>query len=500
MPFMQRRKNRLHTPSSVKERQGYILRVVCLAMTGMLAFPAMAWAWSPLVCNSGIPGVGTSLYDTTGVCSSTAPIPIFSILACSFQQILNSVLSKVYCGVQYKLANIITASILLYVIIFGMMMVMGIVPITMKEASVRLMKIVFVWIFATNAAWGIGFGFKFLLGFIDGGMNWVLSIAAAPWGCSSSYVMETLDCMIASQLTAPFSDAGYRLMAFFSALSVAIFPIFMFFLYFLVKSIIVLVRSVITYLLGISVIAFLISMAPIFVSCALFKVTYTFFDSWLRYLISFAFQVVLVFASVALLLVIISNFGTNFVASLVNVIIPYNNTWWVSPVRMELNAVAVCPTGIGLGPYGPVLSCTSTNPADLVPPSAWVFQTGLMYFLLLNITSQVVIVFMFDTLNKNIPDIARQLAGPAYAPMLGGGGGSPYGGIHYPGESALSGAGMGAAQRVSGGAAAGIRSLLPGAVSPVRGRATAGEMTDESGATMSDELKKKIMELPTYRS
>jgi len=61
-----------------------------------------------------------------------------------------------------------------------------------------------------------------------------------------------------------------------------------------------LMRTLLSFLLALSTIAFLITLSPIFLSFMLFKVTYHFFESWLRYMVSYALQIIIVFAIISL--------------------------------------------------------------------------------------------------------------------------------------------------------------------------------------------------------
>ncbi len=75
---------------------------------------------------------------------------------------------------------------------------------------------------------------------------------------------------------------------------------------------------------ALSAIAFLIALSPIFLSFMLFQSTVHFFEDWLKYLISYTLQIVIVLAIIALWIAAMSLFG-GFFNELSNLIWPYQH-------------------------------------------------------------------------------------------------------------------------------------------------------------------------------
>src|SRR5690606_15084410 len=113
-----------------------------------------------------------------------------------------------------------------------------------------------------------------------------------------------------------------KVIGFFLVMLVVVPPITILAGYWLLLNLSVLVRGLITFILGVSALAFLIAMAPIFMSMMLFTATYRFFETWLRYMISFSLQIVLVFAVIALWLIATLYF-VQFFTELSRTIYPY---------------------------------------------------------------------------------------------------------------------------------------------------------------------------------
>jgi hypothetical protein len=390
----------------------------------LVLFPSTAFAYT-LQCSVGVPS-GGDVFLGVGNCNAFGLTNIFSGLNCNFQQILNEIVKRMYCGIQYRLADTLNAVILIYIMVYAIMFTLGLSALTAKEITTRMIKIALIWAFAMNASWGVGIAFYGLVGGIETAIGWVLNTLTGGTMTGHGFFLY-LDQLIFTQLTGGLTAEGYALLGFFATLFVLMPPVFFLFATYMITVLTALTRALISYLLGLSAIAFLISLGPIFISFAMFKSTYTFFDSWLKYLVSFALQIVMIFAATGLWLKVMSLFG-NFFMDLASRIVPYERIHSQGSFAFFKNTWGFCPSGRA----GNGLNCISGMPW---PPSAYANDAGFIFYLTFNLISLGVVVYAFDALLQAIPDIARQLSGPKYAPQLGGGHG--YGAVHLPGISGM---------------------------------------------------------------
>lgn len=387
-----------------------------LITSGLMAFffafaplPALA---AGLTCNAGQP---TGLYINQP-CAPMGLTNIFSGFVCTVQTTLDEILSYIYCGVQNAMIGPLSVAIGIFVAVYGLQLMMGLARATVGEVSSRLIKIALVYMFATQSAYGLGIAYGFFSAAMEEGVGWMLS-AVVPGivvpGVGASYSgFAVMDALIYNILTGPFSEGGMKLTGFIAVLSYIIPPVFFLFTYFTVKSAMILVRAVFTFLLALSALAFLMAMAPIFLSFALFRVTSRFFLDWINFLISFALQVVLVFAAVGMWFLMVGSLGQFFIY-LINIIVPVTEVVAFGPMRGPVNSWGICPYVITNG----VPTCTGGIPWL---PSQLVREGSFIYFLTINLVAISLVAYCFDTLMKMIPMLARQLAGPAYVPVLGG--------------------------------------------------------------------------------
>lgn len=431
-------------------------KALIVACALVLIWPDAAQA-ADLRCTNGVPS-GGGIFSGSAACDSFGVSQPFSTLNCYFQQNLNLVISRSYCGIQYNLAPVLNVAIVLFVMLYGIMFSFGLAALTAKELVVRLIKIALIWTFAMNAEWGVGMALFFLFGGIEEIVTWIMRIFPDMNAPDGLRFIEHLDYLIFQQLIGGFTIKGALLFGMFGILATLVFPVFLLFVVYMMTVMAALMRTVITYLVGLSAIGFLIALGPIFVSLALFKTTYTFFDSWLRYLISFALQVILVFAATALWLYVMFNFGGHFFQELMSILIPFgdraesqgtfaffkdthaicpmigNDLIWDRTVPLTLDQIQQRPSGIVYLDDG---EWTGRCRGGLDPwlPEKYASNGDFLAWLTENLITLGALVYAFDALLKMTPNFARQLAGPAFAPQLGGGTG--FGSVQMPGFSAI---------------------------------------------------------------
>lgn len=438
-------------------------------------------------------------------CGHTGSTRIFSNVLCNYVIILNEVLGRVYCGMQHTLADYVAIVLTIYVILFGVQILMGTTKLNSTEMVMRLIKIGLVWMFVGNANWAVNYLFTFFIDFANQGIWWTLGSLRDGGGQYFSTVIDMpdytanvsgttpvyvyIDDLIYSAISGPFVQTNAKVMILFAGLSYMFPPIFMIAAYWLWTTFTIFARTLISFVMSLSAIAFLICLSPIFFCFILFQPTINFFETWLKYMMSFSLQVIIVFACVALWIMAMSNF-VGFFNQLSNVIFTDVNLNRLNAVVVDSKSIGICPYIVTTGNTanattlrGPNVKCANPafdpyakmpdplNPDNVIPtPEALADQarlinlgkqdpaqsggasssganpacgtnsqlpagatqctlTRLNYYMIYHLITLIIIAYTFDALLKKAPYIAKELAGPQYVPILGQG----FGGLGYHG-------------------------------------------------------------------
>lgn len=421
-------------------------------MAAMILLPSEAFA-AALACLGPTPVSGSTLFDSTKYCTGITGIQdIFSGLVCDYNSIINDILSRVYCSIQDAVSMPIKLAATLYIAILGLQILMGYASLSAFDMMWRAVKLTLIVAFATEAAYGINVAYNFFIGAMNDGISWVLGALMPPaTGLTNQFcsppmpnaslpsemnAFRYMDYLVCKSVTGPFTEQGAKLAGFIAVLSYIVPPVFLLYVYFTITALKILVRGLISYLLSVSAIAFLIALGPIFLGLALFRATYHFFDDWMRFLISFTLQIVLVFAGIAMWLTVVNTLGT-FFDNLVNLIIPIKDVGILAGgVNSPVDSWGICretvPNPMG-GPETPnivmawnnatfSMTATCLDTSFYHYPSELPKAAKLLFWMVMNLLTLSTVAYVFDALVSHIPELARQLAGPSYTPSLGSAG------------------------------------------------------------------------------
>lgn len=410
--------------------------MIALAVFVLIMSPQAAHA-AALACN-GAGGVAAgTLFEAdpnagTGACATINPPleHVFSLVICAFVIILNDVLGAMYCGIQFSMQGILALVLTLYVAVFGAQILMGTAQMNSKEVITRLLKIAGVWTFATQSLWGINLAFGFFVSLITNGVWWVTSsIMPAAIGNIGNSVMPVyafLDNLIYTTVTGPATDGGAKLIGFFGVMLNVLPTLSFLAASWLWMTLITLARTLISFMLAVAAIAFLIALSPIFLSFMLFQSTFHLFESWLRYMLSYSVQIIIVFAIIALWVHIVMMFA-GFFDMLGDLLFPFKALGVPGAFTDPNNTWAICrEIDYGMSPVGPTAVCNpvlgaNPPPEALLQPSKIPEQTDFIYFCVFHLISLSLIAYAFNALMRDAPEIAKHIVGPAYAPVLVGG-------------------------------------------------------------------------------
>lgn len=348
-------------------------------------------------------GTRTALFSdgtgSGGACYLTGVDHVFSQVICSFVTVLNDVLGKIYCSMQVAIVDLLKIVLTIYVMIFGVQLLMGLTQLNSREIMTRLLKIGGVWMFATQATWMIGYVFNFFIDLGSSGIYWALgsipisssafgtlpavaaNAPATPSTCIAQLyqtadwqqlhsvmpVYAFMDQLLYCSILAPLSTASLGVIGFFLAMIIVVPPITMLLLYWLWSILSVLARGLISFLMGISALAFLITLSPIFLSLMLFKATYQFFENWLKYMISYSLQIIIVFACIAMWATTIPMI-VSFFTELSNIIFSANKVTGTTQVSDISGGWGICPYAFDPNSVVPRIRCDDPNFNPIVEP------------------------------------------------------------------------------------------------------------------------------------
>ncbi|MCX4080378.1 type IV secretion system protein [Rickettsia rhipicephali] len=207
------------------------------------------------------------------------------IIKKTYQQIIDT------SGYRMSISAILT----LYIMFTGFSFLIGNINLTHVELIVRILKVSIVSILlSTDKAWTFFHDYLFVF-FIDG-VQQILQIIneASATGPGSQSLLGLL--ISPQTLSKLFSLLFVDWLGF---IYIILYLIALYFIFFLIF------KATIIYLTALITIGMVIIMGPIFICFMLFNITRSLFENWLRQLISYALQPIILFAGIAFISMII---------------------------------------------------------------------------------------------------------------------------------------------------------------------------------------------------
>lgn len=406
-------------------------------------------------CGAGGGGGGSILQQ--GSCpSSIEDGKIFSYFVCNMEKLIGEVFGQFYCQLQSQFFGPMSAVVTLAITIFGVAFLIGVVQATARDAMMFLFKVCAVWGFATQADLLIGVAYNFFMGGLKEGIAIVVSgIFHPPSGMSVSgeggqRIYEYMDEVFKKFVTFSTESAGTdssgggsgsgsgednpcknAVFAALTLLALAFPPLFALGIFLFIKFVLFFLRAVFGYIYAIIGISLLIVLAPIFLSFYFWQATRQFFDSWIAYMVSFAMQMVIIFAFIAFVL---SMDFKSIAKELLDLVVPYNESVETGGMRWPWKVCTICEFTVtdsnSGGTPGGSVKCKD-NPGKPIPPAELSGpgnnSSGGMNSTLMKLTAKVVITlvvmaYVLTALLEVVPQLAARIAsaGGAYAPPLVG--------------------------------------------------------------------------------
>ena len=439
---------------------------LCAALVLLIADPALAIGDGTVgnfSCSNG--QASGQLYVSNASCPTTLGIDnFFSFLICNMEQLSSNLMGHMFCGMISSLAPLVWVAATLSVIFFAIAFMFGIVPLHGREAIMFIIKIAFFTGFATNADLLIGTGYRFLINGIHDGVTIALDGMGGTIN-SGDDLYKLLDETIAKVFHfatdgVNATETNKALMcknAIFAVLATMMvaFPMLSYLgLVLLGRIAITFFRAVFGYIYALVGVTFLITLAPIFLTFALFKnqVIHAFFDKWIGYLVSFSLQMVLVFSFLGFVMMIDVK---NLTDSINDIVMYKTETVETSSMRFPWTYCTLCEfkvvdktSGSDMDPDSPdfiekgKLQCKDSPPKAITltfgaAPDSNNTMSSLIKLAGTGIFSLIVLAILVERLLAMIPYLGQKLAsglGGTYVPQLGGGQGAQGASVSMPGD------------------------------------------------------------------
>lgn len=347
---------------------------------------------------------------------------VFSSTVCNIERLFGEVFGQMWCAISDRMQEPLAALLTLYMAILGLAFMLGVIPMTLKEVSMRIFKLLLVYAFVTQADFALGILFQFYMLVLKEGLIYVLTNpvdGSAP--TSVAEVMQNLDATAESIFGGPEDE----LMTFVSG-AIALFTtvpgggvlgsalmaegMFSFFVF---------AKTVLVYLVSIAGMIFLMTLGPIFICFALFKPTQEIFEKWIKHITSYALQPIIVFAYVILMeryLVSVKEliFDPAVFNSDMLVYDPDTIDQNVGPMSMLMGLPRICD--------GPVQGgeCGITIPPDFNYAGTANITPGLQPTAI-GVAALLILDFVTLAFLDIVPEIARQITNAPRVLKLGGG-------------------------------------------------------------------------------
>jgi len=447
----------------------WLLLIACLLACAVALFAPAAHAQV-----FGSVGSGCGGLLTAGNCPADIKDGVFSYFVCNMEKLIGELFGQFYCTLNEQFKGPMTAVITLAIVTFGIAFMIGIVQATARDFVLFLLKVVFVWGFATQADLLIGVAYKFFMGGLKEGIAIVVGAAFDPpagfniTGTGGERIYSYMDEIFNKFVSfttessgvdpnAANGDENFCKNAIFAAmalLAIAFPPLFVLGVFLLIKFVLFFLRAVFGYIYAIIGISFLIVIAPIFLSFAFWRQTRQYFDKWIGYLAGFALQMVIVFAFIAFVL---SMDVSSVAKDLMNLVVPYPKAVETTGIKWPWKFCTICEFTVTEGttdtPGGTAKCNEPIKPIDPAALMGGADQQGtrdtLMKLASKVLLTLLVLAYVVNALLDLVPQLAQRIAaagGIMGMPSLASRRENP-----LPGEEAIETAGEKFSQQISAG-------------------------------------------------
>ena len=238
---------------------------------------------------------GTEMSTTQGVADVNKVDDIASAVERSFKEKKKGAIQQIYSNqvTSKPFWMLIQGVLTLYLMFSAVGYIMGVIKVTKYDLAIRAAKVVFLVCVFSQDSWR--FFNEHCFSIFIGGVSDI--IAAFNGYLDGDKSFKFLDATLGLLLT---SELWLRLLALIAAGPVG-WLAFVGVVWALIEFFLAMFEAMIMYLFSILAVAFLITLAPIFFVFILFQRTRQLFDGWLKVLMNFSLQPIIIFASLAFL-------------------------------------------------------------------------------------------------------------------------------------------------------------------------------------------------------
>ncbi len=379
-----------------------------------------------LLTSDASASVVASLYgDAVAKCDAPGLENLFSSFVCNYHQIVDQVLSSLFITMYAYFRQPVIAALSLTLILTGATFALGMLPFTTRDTMILLAKLALVMGFALNGDFFIETIYDQLISFMRDTTDIVVGAIGSVNGAPSSVngIFEWMDLQFYQFIS--LQDQAQKdkkcegdVLGLIFALAATMPPIFAMGMYLLFQLVMVFVRTVMGYLLALTGIMFLTTMAPLFLSFALFRFTSSYFEKWLAYMLGFSMQIFIVFSFIAVVLSFPIGEKLRAVSQISK---PYDKVAYHDSQRFDYdNWCTLCATE-ALGSATAPDQCKGGNSDALSPTSIQVGGEGnFINWIGKEIIMLAVLAYIVEVLLKAAPQIARNITSIPYAPTMAG--------------------------------------------------------------------------------
>ena len=280
---------------------------IALILLAIVALPAAAQAGGIIDINIDISGIFGCWGSAFGSICVTDQKMLFTTIACKVMKTIDAAIIPIYCNITQNPTYIgaLNALLVLYVIIFGIGYLTGLNRAKLGVVVFGMIKIAIIYTILTNAS----LFFNLIYRTAVTTPKDLVQITLAAHGSGASSIFQYVDqgmYKIFEEIAQPNMDPDDRQSYVASELSIlaialgvkTLIPggnfIYGLFVFVVMGWLFSYLMVVVRYLLSYLALTFMLMLAPIFIPSLLFKKTAFLFDEWLRMLISFIIEIVLV--------------------------------------------------------------------------------------------------------------------------------------------------------------------------------------------------------------
>ena len=222
-----------------------------------------------------------------------SPIDPIAFLISKVREVVLNTVEAIYKSLikDYHFQNIVNATLLIFIVIYSLMFIMGMVRFTAGDLAIKGLKVGIISVAMSDNSWA--FYNKILFKLFTDGTGDLISIISGSRGAAEGIFIDTL-----SLVFNPVVPMKILSIMFASALGFGVAILFfIIFIIILVFLFLALIKAVITYVTALMIISFMITLFPIFIVSILFQWTMNkLFNEWLKIIAANAIQAFIIIA------------------------------------------------------------------------------------------------------------------------------------------------------------------------------------------------------------